>query len=171
MNRKGKQNNTPYSILGEKSIAFTVFSPSSFIWTFEKLHFSAIMALPSKGPVFDAFGPLHMLRTEKNNDCVGLPTHSLREQVMELDSSPWEFKFHQLQMGVRVLVFCFVFVFRVFYYYYLFFNALWFLPSLPTMPQLGLLWVGKTKITDLVQSNNLPWEFSTVLWDHRTVCS
>lgn len=39
------------------NIAFTVFLPFYFIWIFEKLHSSAIRALPSKASVFDVFRP------------------------------------------------------------------------------------------------------------------
>lgn len=40
------------------NISSTIFSPSYFIWIFEKLHLFAIMALPSKVPVFDVLWPL-----------------------------------------------------------------------------------------------------------------
>lgn len=56
MNLKEKQNNTPYSVMGKKmgvNIAFTIFLSSYYIWIFEKLHSSAIVALLSKVSVFD----------------------------------------------------------------------------------------------------------------------
>lgn len=58
---KGKQNNIPYSIWGTKkmgvNIAFTAFSPSSFIWIFKNCIYLLLWLYPPKPLYLMSFGP------------------------------------------------------------------------------------------------------------------